>query len=351
VGSIFLNFEIPPAIASSIRKNLEQVIRTARNASQSSVDTDKGLNDRVSRYIVIRIADAIDELRSCGKAKNTEQILRLDDEVDSLASSCQTSADAGIIELMKRRDANKIATEKASAVLSVAISRGCTGAEISNDIDEFSVTKEFILISLVGSSGLESMKRNKLSHEDLVRHVSSVSKQDADMYQNLKLDLSSFNSERVLIAERMEELRKALKCLEEDDIELVTKITETESRIRELDLVRHEEISQISMQLEATKQSLQFDKSINDLADSLKVYEESLRKAVTFSDVYFHCQNENDFLVHNKLSMYLIHAKNYFSSEFDFVDFLRNRVKKMEKEAKCLVSPCHFISNDECHTT
>jgi hypothetical protein len=95
---------------------------------------------------------------------------------------------------------------------------------------------------------------------------------------------------------------------------------------------------------------LRTEANIDQLADGLKVYEESLKKAVTVSNIFENCENVNDF-VPSKLGVYLVHVKNYLTSESECVDFLRERVKKLEKESRDLVSVEGFLRSVLMHDT
>lgn len=330
-----MNVGMSSTAASATRKSLESVMQLSRKASLAKVDPEQVFADRISRYIVSRISDAIDDLKSHGNDEGVDLILRLEDEIESLASSLNTG-EGGVIELITKRDTNKIAAEKSSAVVGVAMGTTFRGFEMPEEADDASVNKETILVSLVGKSGLDNMKTNKSVYEDLSSRMSELTTSNSDVCARLNDSLETFHAERSLVAERMEELRMAMKQLEEDDAELVQKIADTEAQIAEVDTSRNDEIERLSNQLRETEAVVAYEANIDQLADGLKVYEESLKKAVTVSNIFENCENVNDF-VPSKLGVYLVHVKNYLTSESECVDFLRERVKKLEKEARDLV--------------
>jgi hypothetical protein len=337
IGSIFLNAGMSSTAASATRKNLESVMQLARQASLKRNDPDQVFAERVARYIVSRISESIDDLKSHGNDEGVDLILRLEDEIESLASSLATG-EGGVIELITKRDANKIAAEKSSTVFGVAMATTFRGFEMPEEADESaSVEKNEILVSLVGKTGVESMKTHKRVHDDLTQRKSSLESTNSDEYSRLHSNLETFQAERSMVAERMEELRLAMRQLEEDDAELEQKIVETELHVSEIDTGSMKEVEKLAEELQETEKVVDFEATIDNLAGGLKMYEESLKKAVTVSNIYENCENVNDF-VPNKLGVYLVHVKNYLTSESECIDFLRNRVNLLEKDSRDLVS-------------
>jgi len=335
IGSIFLNAGMSSTAASATRKNLESVMQLARQASMKKNDPEQVFADRVARYIVSKISESIDDLKTHGNDEGVDLILRLEDEIESLASSLATG-EGGVIELISKRDANKIAAEKSSTVFGVAMATTFRGFEMPEETDESaSVDKDEILVSLVGKSGVESMKAHKRVHEDLTLRKSSLHTTNSDQYFQLQIDLDTYQAERSLVAERMEELRLAMRQLEEDDAELTQVIIETEQQISEIEGSSIEEAAKLADELQETEKVVDFEATIDTLAGGLKLYEESLKKAVTVSNIFENCENIHDF-VPSKLGVYLVHVKNYLTSESECIDFLRKRVTLLEKDSRDL---------------
>jgi chromosome segregation ATPase len=211
------------------------------------------------------------------------------------------------------------------------------GFEMPEEVEEIGVDKDEILLSLVGKVGIESMKTHSQKHQQLRERLSGIESSNVEECSRLKANLETFHAERELVAQRMEELRRAMKQLEDDDAELCMRIEETEMQISELDANCDEEASKLTRELEETEKVVDFEASVDGLADGLKVYEESLKQAVTVSNIFENCENVNEF-VPSKLGVYLVHVKNYFASESECIDFLRQRVGSLEKEARDLVS-------------
>jgi len=335
VGSILLNAGMSSAAASATRKTLESVMQRARKASFIKNNREQIFAERISRYIASSISAAIQDLRSHGSDEGVDLILRLEDEIESLASSLVTG-EGGVIELITKRDSTKVAAEKSSTVVGVAMSTSFQGFEMPEETHEEScVEKEDILVNIIGKCEVEDMKMNKELYKKLEQKVSSVANSNLDERQHLQSNLATFHAERNLVAERMEELRIAMRQLEEDDAELCDRILETRSRLTSFETKNIEELGAITGELERSKNMVMFEEAVDSLADCLKIYEESLKKAVTVSNIFENCENLDEF-VPNKLGVYLVHIKNYFLSESDCVDFLRYRVLSLEKEARGL---------------
>lgn len=305
-------------------------------ASMKKKDTEHVFADRVSRYVVSRISTAIQDLKSQGSDEGVDLILRLEDEIESLASSLVTG-DGGVIELINKRDSTKVAAEKSSTVVGVAMATSFRGFEISEDSDYSVVDKEDILNNIVGRAEIEQMKNNKLILRDMEEKMKVIEKSNSEERMLLKSNLKTYQAERELVAERMNELRIAMKQLEEDDAELNAIIEETEMKLSTIEENNRGEVRKMVSNLEESKEIADLEKSVESLVDSLKIYEDSLKKAVTVSNIFENCENVDEF-VPNKLGIYLVHVKNYFTSESDCVDFLRNRIIELEKEGAELVS-------------
>mmetsp|Transcript_21229 Transcript_21229/g.24220 ORF Transcript_21229/g.24220 Transcript_21229/m.24220 type:complete len:843 (+) Transcript_21229:80-2608(+) len=335
VGSIFMNAGISSAAASATRKSLESVMQRARKAYILRSNFEQNFAERVSRYILSGISSAIEDLRSHGSDEGVDLILRLEDEIESLASSLVTG-EGGVIELITKRDSTKVAAEKSSAVVGVAMATSFQSFEMPEETNQESfVEKKDILVKILGNAEVEKMKKNNVFYEEFEKKVSFVANSNIEERQNLQSNLVTFHAERNLVAERMEELRIAMRQLEEDDSELCDKILETRLKLKSFEKKNKEELEAVMEDLNRSKNIVMFEEAVDSLADCLKIYEESLKKAVTVSNIFENCEHADEF-VPNKFGVYLIHMKNYFASESECVDFLQNRVNLLENEARGL---------------
>jgi DNA repair exonuclease SbcCD ATPase subunit len=236
----------------------------------------------------------------------------------------------------------KSATEKASRVVNItmssAVSNGANRHVTAKILAHASATKDEVLLSLVGPDGLEKMKQNKLAHDDVRQKLKSVEDRTSPEYQALNINLHTFQAERTAVQEKMEELKNALKRLEEEDTMINRKIIETQKEISSLDETCNGEVAMLKKELAQASKTAESDNSIRARANQLAVYESSVKNSVNVSSAVSTGNENIAEIIPNKIGLYLTRARNYFRSEADCVQFLRNRVRTLEKEIISLVS-------------
>jgi chromosome segregation ATPase len=182
------------------------------------------------------------------------------------------------------------------------------------------------------------MKQNKLAHDDVRQKLKSVEDRTSPEYQALNINLHTFQAERTAVQEKMEELKNALKRLEEEDTMINRKIIETQKEISSLDETCNGEVAMLKKELAQASKTAESDNSIRALANQLAVYESSVKNSVNVSSAVSTGNENIAEIIPNKIGLYLTRARNYFRSEADCVQFLRNRVRTLEKEIISLVS-------------
>jgi myosin heavy subunit len=227
--------------------------------------------------------------------------------------------------------------DKASTVVNIAM-----GSVPNNNaplVQVSSVTKDEVLLSLVGEDGLEQMNANKRAHDAIRQKMKDAEARSSPEYQTLKQNLVAFQDERADITKKMEELKNALKLLEEKDAVLCEKIQGAEKDIAALDESSNGEMAKLQKELAVTSKATESDVSLRTLADRLAMYETTAKQTISTSS--FAATNGDEDMsnvVPEKMNSYLIRARNYFRSEADCVQFLRGRVRALETEANSLVS-------------
>jgi len=333
IGTLFLLVRMSSRAVSSTRKSLETVIQEARAVAQY----DPVFAEKVALYIISRIGKAVEELKDCySDDDGVGLILRLEDEVESLSSSIATSREAcgGVIDLITKRDTNKTAAEKASAVVGVAMGTSFRGNITT--VTEVTSDREDILIDLIGPKEAAARTAFREKHQELKSKLSSVITQNEEKRSRMESQLVGLQAQRSMVADRMEQLRQALRRLEEDDEELCEKITDVKDQIQDHYKSSNDQVGELHCETVNMERHIGNEASLDGLVDRLKVYEESLKKAVAVSNLFENCDNVNDF-VSSKLGVYFVHVGNYFASEAECVEFLRKRVTNLEKESRDLV--------------
>lgn len=327
--------------ATEMKGNLKLVIQQARNAT---LKNEEGFADRVAHCIVNHIAGLIQELLSKHDDDASKSIRHLEKEIDDLSSSLNSFGHGGIVELIQNRDMQKVATEKASRVVNIAMSFLPANGEANGELTSVQVThassrKDEVLLSLVGQDGLEKMKENKRAHEEVRQKMKAVEARTSPEYQALELNLCTFQAEHSLVEEKILELKKSLKRLEEEEAMLNRRIHETQTEIAGLHEASNGEIAKLQKELAQTSKAVESDVSVRTLADRMASCEAFVKDSMNGSTLVGIAEEEEvSKLIPGKIGLYLIRARNYFRSEADCVQFLRSRVRTLETEANTLVS-------------
>lgn len=327
---------------AEMKGNLRLVLQQARTAYLKNTGQDEAFAERVTLVIVTRLSGLFQDLMSRSDDDASKSVHHLEKEIDSLSCSLHSVAQGGIIELIQNRDMQKSATEKASRVVNItmssAVSNGANRHVTAKILARASATKDEVLLSLVGTDGLEKMKQNKLAHDDVRQKLKSVEDRTSPEYQALNINLHTFQAERTDVQEKMEELKNALKRLEEENTMINRKIIETQKEISSLDETCNGEVAMLKKELAQASKTAESDNSIRALANQLAVYESSVKNSVNVSSAVSTGNENIAEIIPNKIGLYLTRARNYFRSEADCVQFLRNRVRTLEKEIISLVS-------------
>jgi hypothetical protein len=342
VGSIFNRAGMDTNSATEMKINLKLVLQQARNACLKSKDQDEAFAERVTLVIVTRVSGLVQDFMSRSDDDTSKSVRHLEKEIESLSSSLNSAAQGGIVDLIQNRDMQKLATEKASKVVNIymssAVPSGANGHVTARSLERASATKDEVLLSLVGPDGLQQMNQNKLAHDEVRQKLKSAEARTSPEYQALKLNLSTFQAEQSIVQEKIEELKNALKQLEDEDAMLSRKVDETQDEIASLDETCNGEIAKLKKELAQTSKVAESDICVRTLANHLAVYESSVKDSVNVSSVVITGKENMEEIIPSKIGLYLTRARNYFRSEADCVQFLRTRVRTLENEVNHLVS-------------
>ena len=321
--------------ASEMKGSLRLVLQQARNAYAKNKKEREILADSIVNAIVTRISGLVQELMSKDGDDVSKCIRHLEKENESLSVSLNGVGQGGIAELIHNRDVQKEAVDKASTVVNIAMGSTPNGQVATVEVS--CVTKNDVLLSLVGTDGLEKMNANKIAHDAVRQKMKDAETRTSPEYQALKMNLSTFQGERSIVAEKIDELKNALKLLEEEDAMLRRKIEGAEKEIAALDESSSGEIAKLRNELAQTSKKVECDVSVRTLSDRLAVYETFVKQSVHASSVVSNGHADMLDIIPEKMNLYLIRARNYFRSEADCVQFLRSRVRVLETEANSLV--------------
>jgi hypothetical protein len=343
VGSIFNRAGLDTTCAVEMKCNLKLVLQQARNACLKRKDLNESFAERVALVIVTRVSGLVQGLMSRSDDDTSKSVGHLEMELKSLASSVNSATQGGIVDLIQNRDMQKLATEKASRVvnicMSAVVSSGANGHVTATSLRHASATKNEVLLSLVGPDGLQQMNQNKLAHDQVRQKLRTAEARTSPEYQALQLNLSTFQAEQSVVQEKIQELKNVLKEYEDENAMLSRKVHKTQNEIARLDETCNGEIAELKKELAHTSTAAESDICVRTLANHLAVYESSVKDSLNVSSVVSSGNENMEEIIPSKIGLYLTRARNYFRSEADCVQFVRNRVRTLEIEVNSLVSP------------
>jgi hypothetical protein len=355
VGCVLLNMGLSYYSVSAIRKNLETVLKQARRALVRSQDDKKksALAENISNHVVSRVHNAIQKFKAKTEGNDEQMIHRLENEIETVVSSLSTTGETGIVELMIRRDMQKEVAEKSSVVVGVSITSavhkqdkeetkhsGEKSSEKQQEMEDVTLSKEDLIRILVGDDDLGKLEATKIEHETLQAEASKAKLKLDSLSKDFESKLEGYRAERGAIGDKLAELRRQILLLEEQDAGLCEKIATTEQEAEEAKTLLVKEIGELNGRISKSSGPYEFATSVHKLATGLKVYDESLKKAVadpampSSDDEPANTADE----IPRKMGVYLVHAKEYFRSEAKCIKFLRARLESFDKEARSLVS-------------
>jgi chromosome segregation ATPase len=180
----------------------------------------------------------------------------------------------------------------------------------------------------------------KAEHDEILKALDAAKAGPPEL-ETLTCNLESLRNEHDRNVTRMEELRKALKLLEEEDANIVTRIEETESQVAEIKQLQAVQVDELANKLSAQSTAIGFSGSVDLVVESFQQLDDTLSNANTsISNMPPESGKVIDDMVDvaiNKLNMFLLRARNYFAAEADCVDFLRRRVDDLDCEIKRMV--------------
>ena len=319
------------------KESFEAVLKLARKThlAQKVQPIEPALSENVAKFIVSRLSLAVDESKLASGDGGGQKLE--EESSNSLASSLASGADRGITELMTKRDMHKVAAKKSSVLTRLAFNtlvaqNGSTPSSVS--AREVEVEKSDILLAVLGERGKEAVDQKRTELTSLKAQLQAG---EPEHIQELRKSCDEYQSERLLIAQRIAELRQSIEKLEIYDAELCAKIVDIESEIEEDSLSRNQQNGLLAENLEQAQKVVRFGSSVGSLVDLLKIYDESLDKAVNGSEeTILEAENVGE-VVANKMDMFLFRVRNYFVAEAECVDFLRSRVAACHKEVGELV--------------
>jgi hypothetical protein len=335
-------------IATS-RDSFESVIKLARKTFLLQNENDKDFANRVAKFIASRISVAVEDSKFAIAAENGGATnafgapAKFQEEVDLLTTgkTATSSMDRDISLLLSKRDMFKSAAKKSMIVARMALNTLASqngflptnGA--GNNSREAETEKSDIFLAIVGEQGQQVIDQQRANLQDL---KSKVHAGEPERMVDLRSTEEDYVSERQIIAQRIAELRQSIEKLEMYDAELCAKVLDIQAEIESDVTSRSAKNVRLDESLSQAQAAVKFGNSVGSLVDLLKIYDDSLEKAVNGSGQAFSSTDNMGEVVSSKMDAFLVGARNYFTSEAECVDFLRARIMSSQKTVGELVS-------------
>jgi hypothetical protein len=335
-------------IATS-RDSFESVIKLARKAFLLQNENDKDFANRVAKFIACRISIAVEDSKFAIGAENGGTTnafgapAKLQEEADLLTTgkTATSSMDRDISLLLSKRDMFKSAAKKSMIVARMALNTLASQNGFlltngtGNNSREAETEKSDIFLAIVGEQGQQVIDQQRANLQDL---KSKVHAGEPERMVDLRSTEEDYVSERQIIAQRIAELRQSIEKLEMYDAELCAKVLDIQAEIESDVTSRSAKNVRLDESLSQAQAAVKFGNSVGSLVDLLKIYDDSLEKAVNGSGQAFSSTDNMGEVVSSKMDAFLVGARNYFTSEAECVDFLRARIMSSQKTVGELVS-------------
>jgi small-conductance mechanosensitive channel len=249
--------------------------------------------------------------------------------------------DRDISLLLSKRDMFKSAAKKSMIVARMALNTLASQNGFlptngtGNNSREAETEKSDIFLAIVGEQGQQVIDQQRANLQDL---KSKVHAGEPERMVDLRSTEEDYVSERQIIAQRIAELRQSIEKLEMYDAELCAKVLDIQAEIESDVTSRSAKNVRLDESLSQAQAAVKFGNSVGSLVDLLKIYDDSLEKAVNGSGQAFSSTDNMGEVVSSKMDAFLVGARNYFTSEAECVDFLRTRIMSSQKTVGELVS-------------
>jgi hypothetical protein len=326
-----------PGKVGTAEVNVEALLRHARKVSLSNPGDDcdnpeKGIADRVARFVVSKLAIAMDEAKLLRAASPNLSF-------HTLPTSSSHRSDE-VADLVSRREQRKAALERAAvearSVLNLAIGTAANNNETPMPNGSAHRTtngeEENVLLALVGQDTVDSIELQKIRLEEL---KAQSAEGESENLQELRAAVSSAEGERQSIQEKISELKASLEQLALQDEDLVSKIERLKGDVTEEERNASDLAKQRARKVQEAKDAIKYGNSVGALADMLTTYSKSLEAAVgdaTTQPAILEESKQADDLAVKKMDVYMRHVRSYFVAEAQYVGQLSTRIDSTRQD-------------------
>jgi hypothetical protein len=334
-------------------ERIEQMLKQAWKVSHMGADDeddddeDDEIADRVSKFIVSRIATAMDEIKE-SKINNKD-----------VGCGHIIEGDDALMTLTSQRDKLILNAKQACVTLRSTMEPSSTMLMNGNDggssSSSSSLENQNMLLVIVDQETKDRFDKEKTQLEEL---KSQIRQGESEKVQELRSSAETIEMERLTVQGKITDLKLILKKLEAQNEDMTFQIETLEGDIEKEQCYDNVQAKQLEKQVRAAKETVKYGNVVGSLASMMKTYGKSLEKATAPKSIHQQQQNpttttssvvgdngsnsdntgksNGDLKASTAMEHYLQQVRDYFLTEAKFELQLRRRILSNTNEIAAL---------------
>jgi len=287
---------------------------------------------------------SLKELQSSTQS-GIDKIRQLEKDIERLASTLvgNGTTKPQVVELMTKRDTYKTAAEKYSTVMDITIVSSLMGSdqmqpETNNgpSLDDEKL-RHSLIASLMGDE-FETVNSNRIKFESLKKQLAKANSSTFVQRDILTTERDACKEKRRCVSDRVQELKLEIQKLDQEDEMIKNRIAKIDGHIASLVRSQSSEICELENELRESSKVIKLEDTAKSLVARLHVFESSIVRAA--SSTYSKENSSTVFFspdqVARKMGIFVVRMMNYFNSEAEMVNFLRDRVGILDAKISSL---------------
>eukprot|EP00586_Coscinodiscus_wailesii_P009575 CAMPEP_0172503552 /NCGR_PEP_ID=MMETSP1066-20121228/170362_1 /TAXON_ID=671091 /ORGANISM="Coscinodiscus wailesii, Strain CCMP2513" /LENGTH=874 /DNA_ID=CAMNT_0013279345 /DNA_START=92 /DNA_END=2716 /DNA_ORIENTATION=- len=365
------------AVKKTINESLLKSVSLARGAiteCHKSFSSDSHSKDSIANsigeFVVSTISVALSTCVNSNDSPTKAQppqpveeiglasIKKIEDEITSILSQLPTRGN-GVVELMTRRDCQKVAADKSFLLTKLLINAATTvtanGSHTSVDENNNTTARARLssdegrqeMATCLLAEHMPIVQESRAAFEMTQRRLKDAESEQSALQASLTADLLACQKERVRVENRKDELRKQMEELDRESDNIMAKEFEISSKLDKLSSDSNEEVSSLASKREELMGAVRVDDIVNRVLDELHQFESGLTamqtavinakaEAAGLASKEKSCEITKYVDYETKISSFFVQMRSYFVAEADIIDFLRVRVSSLQVDMKGL---------------
>eukprot|EP00559_Dactyliosolen_fragilissimus_P004101 CAMPEP_0184861892 /NCGR_PEP_ID=MMETSP0580-20130426/6473_1 /TAXON_ID=1118495 /ORGANISM="Dactyliosolen fragilissimus" /LENGTH=753 /DNA_ID=CAMNT_0027359551 /DNA_START=25 /DNA_END=2286 /DNA_ORIENTATION=- len=329
ITSLLQESGFSPSQISPLTKSLSTLLDKTRLVSMQYSDFSKNISSTVADGIVSITREALGDIYKSEESKD-KKIQLIEEEVHKILSS-RIPNGGGLVEIMAKRECNKVAAEKYSPILEIITLSDLSVQKVGCTKDKY-LNQNEVLKSLLGSSYYD-ITSSKDQYEYLSKSLDKTKSSSLSQREVLNSKLMTYQAEHKSLCQKIENLQQVLDGLNIEEKKLKGKISDVTEECKVLDGLAPVETQEIEAEMNHLNNKVKLEKAFVDIIDNLNNYNDNIDNVAKRSSLSLNGGNANNQALNSnsqKIEFYLNKMKNYFESEAKMVEFIENRAHSLE---------------------